>query len=400
MSEKLSLKEIIKNLIYNFVSFALPTAILQFAIQPLLAKQLGVEMNGQYLTIMSFHYFMIGISATVLNSVRLLRQSKYEEANLCGDFNIFLLIYGAVALITVPIAWYCYTGSIHVVDILLMLVIAFLYIYHDYIFAEYRLKLQYNKILINNILMTAGYVVGWLLFTVVNKWQVVFIAAYTLPTVFDLVNTSFWKEPAKKTPLFGETARNVATLTCSSALGSVPTYCDKFILYPALGGTSVSIYHSAAIVGKLLHLVSAPINSVLLSYLVKFKEIKLRKLWKVVPIAIICLAVMYAGCVLVGYPLVSFLYPEWSDQSKILIPITVATSLLAFLNGLLNTVVLRFCKLSLQVVKQIASLAIYMVLSLIGLHFWGLMGFAIAAACSGLAQMLILIVLVFTQIKK
>ena len=191
MSEKISLKEIVKNLIYSFVSFAMPTAVLQFLIQPLLARDLGAELNGQYLTIMSFHYFMVGITSTVLNHIRLLQQEEYEKRGLRGDFNIFLLLYAVIAIIAVPLVWFYFTKTINITDILLMLIVAFFYIYHDYIFAEYRLKLQYNKILINNILMSVGYVLGFLLFGVVKHWQVIFIVAYAIPTIFDLFNTTF-----------------------------------------------------------------------------------------------------------------------------------------------------------------------------------------------------------------
>ena len=397
MSEKISLKDIAQNLLYSFISFAMPTAILQFLIQPLIAKSLGAELNGQYLAIMSFHYFMIGITATVLNNVRLLQQKKYDEQNLCGDFNIFFLIYVVIAVIVVPVIWYFFTGKLNVVDILLMEIIAVLYIYHDYVFAEYRLKLQYNKILINNILMTIGYIAGWFLLSIIGRWQIVFIVAYSLPTIFDLNNTTLLNEPVRKTPLFKQTAKQVSTLTCSHVIGSVPTYCDKVILYPILGGSSVSVYHSASIVGKLLLLVSSPLNSVLLSYLVRIRNINKKNIIKKLPFAVGILFVAYIGCVVIGYPLINFLYPEWAEQSRILIPITVAASMFNLINGFLNTIVLRFCKLSYQIILQIISLTVYLVLSLISLNLWDLWGFCIATVCAALIKTLILLFVIISK---
>lgn len=395
MTENLSIKGIIKNLLYSFMSYAMPTAILQFLIQPILAQDLGGEVNGQYLTIMAFHYFMTGITATVLNNVRLLRQKEYDAKGVKGDFNLFLLAYAILAVIVVPIAWVIITGQINFIDAALMIMISFLYLYHDYIFAEYRLKLQYNKILINNILMSVGYGLGLLAFKLVGRWQVVFIIAYVIPTVYDLFNTTFLREPMRTTSLFGGTAKNIGILTCSNMIGTLPSYCDKFILYPSLGGASISVYNSAAIVGKLLLLVSSPMNSVLLSYLVKLEKINkkaiLKRLWIVALIAL----VGYVACVLVGYPLTAFLYPEWKELSMPLIPITVAASMFSLIAHMLNMVVLRFYKTSYQVMISGVSLIVYVVLSVAALLLGGLVYFCIAIACANAIKAAILLFIIF-----
>ena len=84
-------KDIIKNLCLSFLSYAMPTVVLQFVIQPLIASRLGGELNGQYLTLMSLNYFVIGITASVLNTVRMLQQEEYGKKSLVGDFNVFFL---------------------------------------------------------------------------------------------------------------------------------------------------------------------------------------------------------------------------------------------------------------------------------------------------------------------
>ena len=48
-----SAREIIKNIVLNFFSYALPTFVLQFVVQPIIARKLGADLNGQYLTLMS-----------------------------------------------------------------------------------------------------------------------------------------------------------------------------------------------------------------------------------------------------------------------------------------------------------------------------------------------------------
>ena len=75
------------------MSFALPTIVLQLIIQPAIANKIGAELNGQYLTLMSFNFFLIGITASVLNTVRLLQNGKYETYRYKGDFNGIYLFY-------------------------------------------------------------------------------------------------------------------------------------------------------------------------------------------------------------------------------------------------------------------------------------------------------------------
>ena len=389
--KKERIKEILLNVLYSFVSFAIPTAVLQFVIQPMLAKELGAEINGQYLTIMSAHYFFIGITATVLNHIRLLQQKEYEDSKLCGDFNVILLFYASLSLLFVPGVWFLCSKSLNLTDILLMVVVSWLYLYHDYIFAEYRLNLQYNKILINNILMSVGYVAGYVIFLCSYRWQWIFISAYIIPAVYDWFNTSFIREPLRITRLFPKTVQKVSVLTCSTALGSITSYCDKFILYPILGGTAVSIYYSASIVGKMLLLISSPLNSVLLSYLIKEKSLDRQKFWKRVPILVLLVAALYVGCILVGYPLTKHLYPIWAENAMRYIPLTVAASVFNLIASLVNTVLIRFYNLTYQVIIQIVSLIVYIIFTLSGLLLWGLPGFCIATAASALIKVLILI---------
>lgn len=393
---KHSIKEIVKNLILSFFSYALPTVVLQFVVQPIIAARLGAELNGQYLTLMSLNFFIISITASVLNTVRMLQDAEYKKRNVSGDFNVFFLLYAIFIVVALPIGYMLYTKSFNVTEIILYAIVGILYLYHDYIFADYRLRLKYNKILINNVILVAGYAIGTIIFYFwLDYWQIVFIVPYALGGIYDLFNTTFIREPLKTTPLFATTGKKVALLMGANVLGSAMTYCDKLLLYPLLGGFYVSIYNTAALVGKVLIMVSAPLQSVLLSYLVKTNDLKVKFNKKFVLYGLGLLVVGYASCVAVGYPLIHLLYPSWADVSFQFVPITVASSVLALANSLLNTLVVRFHKTSFQMVVQAIDLAVYLVASLILLHFFGLWGFCIGILLASLVKMAVLLVVIF-----
>lgn len=365
--------------------------VLQFIVQPIMASQLGIERNGLYLTLMSLNYFVIGITASVLNTVRMLQHEEYEKRGYTGDFNIFFIGYAVLLAVVMPIGFILYSGSTDTVDILLFVAIAWLYLYHDYIFAQYRLQLNYKKILINNIVLVVGYFLGLGIFFLWPKWQIVIITAYALGGIYDFFNTTFIREPLRITPMFKKTAKKVSLLTCSQALSSMTNYCDKLLLFPLLGGESVSVYTSASIIGKILLLLSSPLNSVLLSYLVKMNSFGAKLGKKKIGLLAGFLILAYAFCVIIGFPLTSLLYPGWASESQKFIPLTVAISALALLSNLLNTIVIRFYKTSLQVILQSVNLIVYLGLAISFISLWSLWGFCIGSAIAGIVKLIILL---------
>lgn len=392
---KFSVREIFKNLILNFLSYAFPTVVLQFVVQPLVANRLGADLNGEYLTLMSLNYFMIGITAAVLNTVRMLQNDKYAEHNVVGDFNLIFLLYALLLIVAMPIGYLFYTKTPSGVDILLYVCIGILYLYHDYIFAQYRLRMQFNKIVISNGILVIGYFGGIVAFWyAIQKWQLIFIISYALSGIYDYFNTDFIREPIKKTPLLRETMSKAGSLMVANALNSSITYFDKLLLYPLLGGIAVSIYSTASLVGKMLLLVSSPLNSLLLSYLVKMESFRLSELKKHAGKIIGFLALGYVLCVVVGYPLTNYLYPAWASDSHRYIPITVAANLFLLVGNLINTIIIRYYKTSIQMIIQSFNLGLYLVASLTLLHFWGLLGFSIGVAIVAGIKMIILLVLV------
>ena len=195
-----SIINFVKNFVYNFLSSALPTVILQFVVQPVLARYLGSETFGQYLTLMSLNFFIIAVTSAVLNTVRMLQDEEYQRLSIKGDFNIFLVAYAIIVSVVMPIGWVFYTKTASALDIILYVLIGYLYLYHDYIFSQYRLRMQFSKILINNIILVIGYFLGLLIFTsLIHRWQIVVITAYFLGFIYDFFNTDFIKEPVKKT---------------------------------------------------------------------------------------------------------------------------------------------------------------------------------------------------------
>ena len=259
--------------IQNTLAYALPVFFQQFIVYPLMANKLGEEANGQFLALIALNYFTINITISVLVNVRLLRNRKYEEEKYKGDFNL-LLLFMAVIDTFIIIGGTIFYGQRNLQDLLLSVVLLLLFVYHDYVVVQYRIELRFRDILINNLILCVGYILGLIiLYTSFRCWQIVFIVPYLMTMIYDMTHTNYIKEPLKKTPLINDTVKQYFLLMGSTLLSAVVTYGDRMLLYPILGGDDVSVFTSAQLIGKILQLISTPVSSFMLAHLVKKEKI-------------------------------------------------------------------------------------------------------------------------------
>ena len=376
LAEKMNNKVI--QFVQNAMSYALPVFLLQFVVYPLIAKKLGAEANGSFLAMIALNYMMANLTAGTLVNVRILRQGEYEKQKVRGDFNLLLAVFAVITMMVVSIGTLVYgQQDVTVGKVALSVTVAWLFLYHDYIVAQYRIEHRFGNILVNNLLLCGGYLLGIAcLYWVAPLWQIVFIVPYVLTAIYDLKHTDYIREGMGRTVLLKGTCRHYLLLLGSTVLGTLVTYGDRLILYPVLDGASISVFVSAQLIGKMLQMISTPVSTFLLAHLVKKEQLSVRVKVKWLLAAVAGCGVMYAACVVVGGSMLWLLYPEWADLSIQYVPITAANGLVRMLNVLLNVFVLRYCAGKYQVVKSAVYLAAYVLFSFVLLNLFGLYGFA------------------------
>ena len=107
----------------------------------------------------------------------------------------------------------------------------------------------------------------------------------------------------------------------------------------------------------------------------------------------------YWICIVVAKPLLSFLYPQWIEQSMIYIYITTLTAIFSAISMVVNPIVLRFCNMNWQILINGICFAVYLVVSLILLNEFGLMGFCVGNMLSN-AIALFLMVMIYLRTYK
>lgn len=386
-------KRIIQDAAINLIGTGVSLAILQLIVNPLLAKFVDPDIYGEMQSTISVVYLIGGTLGGALSTTRLLRDYDYSEKDIVADFNL---------LNSINIAFICIVGSLFFalylkeptgLSVCLAALITVLNCLLNYYSVGFRLKLDYKAILIQKVIDSAGYLIGFAAFYFIRRWEIIYITSYLLGVLYCVCKTSLIREPYKKSELMGQTVKDYGSLTVARFTSSALTYFDKLILYPLMGGEAVSIYFAANIFGKLILMAIEPITNVILSYLSKLKTVS-NQMWKrIIPIALAVCAAMYFVCLLISKPILSLLYPQWVDVAVTLIPITtLSLAVSAFIN-IIYPFTLKTFPSHYQIIINVTGLITY-VLSILTLYqSQGLKGCCISLLISYVIKLISIVIL-------
>ncbi len=387
-------KRISLDFIYNILASIILTGTMQILVYPFLAQCFSSSEYGQLVTIMGVVNTITVALGTSLNNTRLLMDTTYKEKKYEGDFNLILLLaclISGVLLYVISLQYFHYLKR----DSLLISLISILMVFRSYITVEYRLILNFKKILWCNVFGAIGYVVGIIILMMgASSWTIPFLCSELVSLVFILKSTHIYKEMLERTPLFSKTVLKYLIIIVSVASSSVMTYFDRFFLYPTVGGEAVSIYTVASFFGKTLSVVMLPISSVLLGYYSQ-KGYKMdNKKFRIMNLITILISlVFWMGAVIVGPFITKLLYPTLIESAREFIPLANAAAVISVACNMIHPSVLRFAPTYFQIVKEILYAIVYFSLSMGLSSKYGIIGFCIAAVVSNLFKYIVIYLL-------
>lgn len=383
-------------MILNLIATTIPIVVLQLLILPLLAKKMSSDNYGLLVTVLALLNIVPATLGNVLNNIRLLHDMEYAEKNQYGDFNILVSISELLNVIITAILLLIYCGKQYtIIDILLTIIIAILWLLREYHIVAFRLTIDYKAILVNNLIMAIGYGVGYWIFLNTLYWQVIYISGYVFSLIYIFITSKLWREPLVKTELFKMITAETLMLLIAGIFSRLIIYADKILIYPILGGTTVSIYYAATIFGKVVSLIINPISSVVLTYLAKKKSKNDKIFTYTLLVGLVVCTAGYIVCLLISRPILTILYPDFVDESMKYIGITTGVTVLMALIGLLNPFIMRFFSMKWQIVKSAGTAIVYVSLSMTLLHFYGLYGFCAGSLITYILQLLFIICIYF-----
>lgn len=379
-------KKIATDMLLNIIATAIPTITLQLLILPRLARYMSDEKYGLLVTVLAILNVVPSTMGNTLNNIRLIYGGECVEGK-AEDYNVILLILAILNLCVVGLFSWIYEKTITFTSLLLTLIASTLWLCREYYIVTFRIKINYVFIVISNILMVIGYAIGFEIFKIKGHWQYIYIFGNLLCLIFITCKSNLYREPIKISKEFKRISWQTALLFFSNILTRITTYADKLLIFPILGGATVSVYYAATLFGKVVSLAIMPVSSVMLSYLSK-EKVKDDDAFKktFVSSAIVCL-VGYLGCLLISRPVLSMIYPQFVDEAMQYVIWTTGTVVISALISVLNPFVLKFFDMKWQMAINGGAAITYIILSMGLLSVWGLTGFCIGALLTNILKL-------------
>ena len=384
-------KKIVIDMLLSIVANALPIATLQLVVYPVTAKAIGSERYGLMITIYSIWMVIAYSLGNVLNNIRLINNNYYEESGQEGDFIILVKRWNLISVIAVVIFTVIYYREGSVLDYFISAIIGICFLLKSYLEVGFRIKLNYVGICITNLLQAIGFLIGCYITYKTGYWQSIFLTGFLMSNVYLTVKTGLLGENTQKTKIFSKVNAEVNELTFATVVGCLADYADKLILYPLMGGHVVSIYYTATILGKIIGMLTGPINAVVLSYISKWQDSRKNFLYRVLFVATIVAVIGYFLTLLVSRPVLTILFPQWVDEVMQYIPVTTIAVCISIVITMIQPFVLKFCDIKWQILISAVGLITYFCASLLLWRLFGLRGFCVGTVIGVFSKLMIML---------
>lgn len=376
-----------KDFVLNFAAVALPIAVLQLIVLPVVNSVIGSDSYGLAVSLIAVLNAVPVAMGNSLCNARLLLEGTYLKRKVLGDFNpLLLLICGVSFIVSFVCSVVCGYGWF---DACMTGIAGVLMAAYNYQIVAYRLNLDYRGMLVSNALVAAAMLIGMALFLVSDRWQMVLIIGYAAGVAYIAEKTSVMDGGFGKTCLWSETCKAEGALLFSLVLSGLVNYGDRLVLLPLQGGSAVSIYYIASLVGKLLVMVVSPMSTVVLSYVIRSSELKRRSSLKLLGISSVIGLAFWLLTIVLAPPILTFLYPNEAKWAVAFVPIVTGVSVLQAQCSLLNPTLMRFYSAKWQVFGNALALIVLLAGGLYLSDAFGLMGFCLACFISILSKLLL-----------
>ncbi len=359
-TDKKKIFNIASDLVFSIAGLMLMNGMLQLLINPMLKKCMGTEAFGDYQSVFAVVSIMGTTFGVAANYSRMVRARDKKDTN--GDYNIFLTII-SVLCVAVAAGTLIVYGSFNVIHFLLLTVLMIATVLRYYGDVNYRMKLNYKGFFVYYAVITAGYCIGLLLFKFISPlWMLTILAGEVAAVLFVLFNGNIFKgkKLLTRSEEFGGTMKSVGVLSTTNLLSAVAQQSDKIILGLAMGGEAVTTFYVATLLGKVISLLTTPLNGVLIGYLTKYEGKFTKKMIAIFAAVLLGLGIIaLVGCFIASEIFVKLFYPDVYQDAEQYFLLASAGQVFYFISNCLMTVILRVASEKYQMYINIIYIIIY-----------------------------------------
>lgn len=395
-------KSFFSDMILNMIGFGIYIVSQQIILLPILNKIVEENVYANIVLYISILNVVCNTTGGELGNVRLVRDSEYKEKNIIGDFTrILVILFPIISVIVFPLFIYLKYSVIGSLIFTLTILLANIRLYST---CYYRLRQNYTKVIIQNILYLIGIVTGLGLFILTKNMYILLLVPELLSLGYALKNSDILEMKLTKTKEMLETVKKFFQLGFVSFLTNLMDYFDRFLIYPMFGAAAIAMYYAVNSMAKVTSLITNPMSNVILSWVSniggqgnKAKILKMT-LFANIPV-IILVALLTMPC---SYAALWILYHDYiyvSEAISLILPISITTAF-GTAAALIKSVLLKYSNTN----KLVFTYIIYFII-FIGLGYFfsktaGLQGFAIANLISRIILWGLFIILLLSSKKE
>lgn len=377
-----------KDFIFSVLALVIYNGVLQLVIYPGLNSRMGVEAFGTVLYLISIISVMGSGFGTAASYSRMMAKKDRTQEN--GEYNLFLLIISGISLVVTFVSLIAlkelsvsYFGMIFA----LMLITVFRY-YAD---VEYRMTIRFADYFLFFTAVSVGYVLGLLLFPVTGNWVLALFVGELFGIVYTVIRGHIFRRPfTKLSPDYKENLSSAFVISCSNLLSALILNSDRILLRLSVGAREVTVFYTASLIGKIVAMLTTPLNGVIISYFTNYKIKLNKKLFTAVSALMLLISVLGAlVCTVVSYAFVKIMYPSVFEEATRYFFLANLSQILFFISGSLMVIVLSFTAEKLQLVINIIYVLVFAVVVVPLTFTMGLMGMAIGLVITNLVRLVV-----------
>lgn len=365
------------DLIYSVAALVILNGVIQLVVYPYLTKKMGADSFGTVLYLLSIVSIMASTFGTAANYSRLMSQTKREVSN--GDYNIFLGIIYVLSIVVAAVSLLVLNSftMLSFVSLAILIIVSVARYYGD---VDFRLSLNYKGYFVYYTCIALGYIAGLAIYNMTKMWGIVFILGETLSLVYVKAKGTVLDRPVLgRSKCFKQNMKSMIVLSGAELIGAVILNADRVMLRVMLDGTSVTVFYTASIVGKIIALLTVPLNGVLIGYLARYKgKFTAKKFLGITGASALVGLVFTLICTGASFIYVKIMYADVYEMAKPYFLIANAGQIVYFISNTLMVVLLRFTSEKYQLYINIFYAVIFVAIAIPMTYFGGLQGIAAA----------------------
>ncbi len=388
-----------KDLFFSILALVIYNGVLQLLIYPGLETYMGADAFGTVLYLISAVSIMGAGFGTAGSYSRMVARKDRTEAN--GEYNLFLLIITVLSFPVTVVALYA-IGNLTLPLFIQVFILMTITVARYYADVEYRMNIRFKDYFIFFALVSVGYIAGLYLYPISHSWALTILVGELFGIIYTVARGKIFRRPfTTVSDSFKENMNSLFIISASNLLGALILHSDRLLLRLVVGSREVTIYYAASLIGKIVAMLTTPLNGVIISYLTNY-NIKLdKKRFGFVSMGFLAVSILGAFiCTAVSYVFVRIMYPDVFEETVQYFFVANLGQILYFISGSLMVIILSFSKEKMQLLINAVYALSFCVIVIPAAFVMGLDGLAYGLVAVNMIRFVVTAVIGLKKIRK